>query len=113
MVQRVRHCRLPNGLREDPSGGWSEDREMLTPGSGGWSEDREMLTPGSGGWSEDREMLTPADTNIGGLNAVNTVEACTARGGQMIANRGVQQCRLPAAVPSPGTPGPGTIPPRN
>lgn len=107
-----------------PGGGWSEDREMLTRG------EQERREPAAGSQRLESGTVTvnssddsaapriggqvvDTNTNIGGLNAVNPVEACTARGGQMTANRGVQQCRLPAAVPSPGNRGPGTIPPRN
>ncbi|MBI2260781.1 MAG: hypothetical protein HYU62_03865 [Caulobacterales bacterium] len=35
------------------------------------------------------------------IDAVNTVQACTARRGEIVRHEGVQQCRLPAPAGSP------------
>ncbi|MDZ4364153.1 hypothetical protein [Brevundimonas sp.] len=50
------------------------------------------------------------------IDRVNTVQACTARQGEVTTHQGVQQCRIPApAAPAVGNPTrrPGGIPPRN
>lgn len=50
------------------------------------------------------------------IDLTNTLQACTARGGQAVTHEGAQQCRIPApAAPSVGNPTrrPGGIPPRN
>ena len=52
------------------------------------------------------------------IDPVNTIQACTARRGQVVTHEGAQQCRIPtpdAAAPSIGNPTrrPGGIPPRN
>lgn len=47
------------------------------------------------------------------IDDVNTLRACTARGGQAVPHEGVQQCRLPTGGPTLGNPRPGGIPPRN
>ena len=52
------------------------------------------------------------------IDRVNTIQACTARRGQVVTHEGAQQCRIPtpdAAAPSIGNPTrrPGGIPPRN
>lgn len=52
------------------------------------------------------------------MDRVNTLQACTARQGQVVTHEGVQQCRIPtagAAAPTIGNPTrrPGGVPPRN
>lgn len=54
------------------------------------------------------------------IDRVNTIQACSGRGGEVVMHEGARQCRIPAddgaaAAPSIGNPArrPGGIPPRN
>ncbi len=76
-----------------------------------YSPDRRPIappTPGGESGSENgqtRATVNPSDRHIdleswswGLIDRVNTVEACTARRGEVVMHQGVRQCRLPATT---------------
>lgn len=74
--------------------------------------------PSGGQWNSSghREQKQEAAIYIK-LDRVNTIQACTARGGEVVPHQGAQHCRIPPpaapVVGNPTLPRPGGIPPRN